>query len=77
MDIFQTVKKKIAMFSDLDSGLISRETTLIENLQFDSFTLMCLGGELSEQYKIEINAEDIVSFTNVGDIVDYIEGKIK
>lgn len=77
MDIFETVKKKIAMFSELDSSLISRDTSLIENLQFDSFTLMCLSGELSEQYNIKINAEDIVSFANVGDIVHYIEEKIK
>ncbi|MFT8350165.1 acyl carrier protein [Clostridium saccharoperbutylacetonicum] len=77
MDVFEIVKGKIALFSELDLSLISKDTNLVENLEFDSFTLMCLIGELSEQYKIEINAEDVVSFTNVGDIVYYIEEKIK
>lgn len=75
MDVFEIVKKKIALFSELDLSLISKDTNLAEDLVLDSFSLMCLIGELSEEYNIEIHAEDIVSFASVGDIVSYIEEK--
>ena len=77
MDVFEIVKKKIAFFSESVLSLISKDTNLVQNLGLNSFSLMCLIGELSEEYKIEINAEDIVSFATVGDIVSYIEEKIK
>lgn len=75
MDVFKIVKGKIALFSELDLSLISKDTNLAEDLALDSFSLMCLIGELSEEYNIKINAEDIVSFATVGDIVSYIEEK--
>lgn len=75
MDVFEIVKGKIASFSELDLSLISKDTSLTEDLVLDSFSLMCLIGELSEEYNIKIDAEDIISFASVGDIVSYIEAK--
>ena len=55
---------------------ITRETSLMEDLEADSLDAVEIMMALEDEFEIEIPDEDAEGFKNVGDIVDYIETKI-
>lgn len=59
-----------------DSEDITRETSLMGDLEADSLDAVEIMMALEDEFEIEIPDEDAEKFENMGDIVDYIESKI-
>ena len=76
--IFDKVKTIIAEqlgVEDVDS--ITGETSLMKDLEADSLDAVEIMMALEDEFEITIPDEDAEKFTNIGDIVKYVEGKIE
>jgi acyl carrier protein len=73
-------KKVIEVLANMlhkDEGDIRLESTLIDELEMDSFTAVELLFELEDQYGLEIPDEEVENFKTVKDIVDYIVARLE
>ena len=52
------------------------DTTLMGDLEADSLDAVEIMMALEDEFEVEIPDEDAEAFKNIGDIVDYLEGKI-
>jgi len=52
---------------------IRMDSTLMDDLEMDSFTAIEMLFQLEDQYEIEIPDEQVQAFKTVLDIVDYLE----
>lgn len=59
-----------------NEGDIRPESTLVDDLEMDSFTAVELLFELEDQYGLEIPDEEVGNFKTVSDIVDYIQARL-
>jgi len=59
---------------DLDN--VTPETKLIEDLNFDSLSMMMLAMDLEDRFGVSFD-EDTLDFKTVKDVLDYIESKKK
>lgn len=76
--IFDKVKAIIAEqlgVEDVES--ITGETSLMKDLEADSLDAVEIMMALEDEFEITIPDEDAEKFTNIGDIVNYVEGKIE
>lgn len=56
---------------------ITAETSLMKDLEADSLDAVEIMMELEDEFGITIPDEDAEQFTNIGDIVKYVESKIE
>lgn len=56
-----------------DVSEITRETSLINDLEADSLDAVEIIMGIEDEFGIEISDEDAEKFKNIGDIVDYVE----
>ena len=74
--IFKRIVELLAEQFSLDEDEINEDTTL-EDLGADSVDLVELSMNLEEEFGIdEMGEEDIASIHNVGDLVNYLRGKL-
>ena len=71
--MFEQVRDMLAKQLKKDAAKITLETKIKEDLGADSLDIMEMLMNIEEDYGIKIPDEDIVDFTKVGDIVDYLE----
>jgi len=76
MMIFEKVKKIIADQLNVEQEKVKPETSLIKDLEADSLDAVEIIMTLEEEFKVEIPDSDAEEFSNVGDIVKYIEKKL-
>lgn len=73
--MFEEVKRILNEYANVDEDLITPSSNLTTDLNLNSLDVVNVIVEFEETFGIEIDEEDIRSFTTVGDIVDYIEAK--
>lgn len=74
--IFEKVKAIIGEQLDVeDLEEITLETSLMKDLEADSLDAVEIMMALEDEFEITIPDEDAEKFTNIGDIVSYVEGK--
>ncbi|MCH5278529.1 MAG: acyl carrier protein [Christensenellaceae bacterium] len=71
------VQKSIAAQLNISIDTVKVDSRLIEDLRADSLDIVELVMGLEERYNIEIPDEDLVTIKTVGDVVNYIESKLK
>ena len=59
---------------DLEAGEITENTRLIEDLEFDSLSMMMMSMEIEDAFGFKFT--EFVKFVTVGDVCRYLEGKI-
>lgn len=60
-----------------DVESITMETSIIKDLEADSLDAVEIMMALEDEFGITIPDEDAEKFTNIGDIVRYVEAKIE
>lgn len=71
--IFEKVTEILAEQLDAESGSITMDTKLVEDLGADSLDVVDLVMTLEDEFDMEIPDEDIENVRTVGDIVKYLE----
>ena len=61
---------------EVEVDKITPETRLIEDLNFDSLSMMMLAMDLEDHFGVSFD-EDTLDFRTVKDVLDYIEAKKK
>ncbi|MBO4228929.1 MAG: acyl carrier protein [Clostridia bacterium] len=59
---------------DKDLSEITEQTRLVEDLKFDSLSMMMLAMEIEDAYHFRF--AEFVSFETVGDVVGYLESRV-
>ncbi|SHH00679.1 acyl carrier protein [Tepidibacter thalassicus] len=72
--MFEKVREIIADQLGIDNvETITKETSLINDLEADSLDAVEIMMALEDEFDIEIPDEEAENFKNIGDICDYIE----
>jgi acyl carrier protein len=71
--VFEKVKDLIVEQLDVDPEMVTMDTDFMKDLEADSLDAVEIILGVEDEYGIEIPDEVAENFTNVGDIVRYIE----
>ncbi|MCR3957054.1 MAG: acyl carrier protein [Gudongella sp.] len=74
--VFDKVKEIIAEQLDVEVERVTMETSLMKDLEADSLDAVEIMMALEDEFEIEVPDEDAEKFTNIGDIVKYVEAKL-
>jgi acyl carrier protein len=74
---FEIIKKIIAEQLKVDESIITMDTHLMKDLEADSIDAVEIIILIEEKYGIEIPDEEAEKFQRVGDLVRYVEGRVK
>ena len=74
--VFDKVKEIIVDQLDVEESSITPETSLTKDLEADSLDAVEIIMSIEDEYEIEIPDEEAEKFSNIGDIVAFIEEKI-
>lgn len=66
----------ICQYVEIDPEEITEETKFVEDLKLNSFDVVSLVSALEEEFDIVIEDRDILNFITVGDVMEYIDGKL-
>ena len=75
--MFETVRKVLAEQLEVDPGLITPETDIIDDLGADSLDLVELVMSLEEHYDIVLTDDKTANVRTVGQVVDMLHGIVK
>ena len=59
---------------DVDISKVNENTTLIDDLGFDSLAIMMMSMEIEDAFKFKF--KEFVKFETVGDVCNYLESRI-
>ena len=77
-EIFQKMRELVAEQFALDADEVSMTTSFEDDLGADSVDLVELVMAMEEEFEMgETQEEDLGSLKTVGDVVNYISGKLK
>lgn len=71
--VFEKVSEILVKQLGAETGSITADTKLVEDLGADSLDVVDLVMNLEDEFDIEIPDEDIENVRTVGDIVKYLE----
>lgn len=74
--IFEKVREYILLQLPVDAAIVTESARMIEDLGADSANLMMLIMDLEAEYDTQVEDEALGSIKTVGDIVDYIAGRL-
>ncbi|HZH94204.1 MAG TPA: acyl carrier protein [Tissierellaceae bacterium] len=74
--VFDKVKEIIAEQLDVEVERVTMETSLMKDLEADSLDAVEIMMALEDEFEIEVPDDDAEKFTNIGDIVKYVEAKL-
>lgn len=74
--VFAKVKEYLLMQLPVDEGRITEDARMIEDLNADSANLMMLIMDLETEFDTQVEDEALGTIKTVGDIVDYICGRL-
>ncbi len=75
--MFNKVKEIVIEQLGLDADIeITAATSMMKDLEADSLDAVEIIMAFEDEFDIEIPDEDAEKFTNIGDIVTYIEGRV-
>ncbi len=77
--LLNKIKHIISETFDIDEFILTEKTELVADLEFDSLDMYNLKGALEENFFIKVDDINYVyrNLRTVGEIVTYIEGRIK
>lgn len=73
--MFEKVRTIISQLMRIDLELITQETHLRDDLNFDSLMILELVLELESELDIEIEDAEVATFTRAADVVKILETK--
>ena len=71
--MLQEIIDFLAQYTDVPSEQINETSSLIDDLELNSFDVMTIVADFEEQYDIHIPDEQIMEFKTVADIEEYLE----
>ena len=74
--IFDKVKEYILMQLPVDASKVTEDAHMIDDLGADSANLMMLIMDLETEFDTQVEDEALGSIKTVGDIVNYISGRL-
>ena len=74
--IFAKVKEYLLMQLPVDESKVTEDARMIEDLGADSANLMMLIMDLETEFDTQVEDEALGSIKTVGDIVNYISGRL-
>ena len=77
MALFEQVKEIIVQELSVPEEKVKESSTFESDLRADSLDVVELVMELEEKFEIEIPEEDFEAIKTVGDLVRYVEGKLR
>ncbi len=75
--MIERLKKLVRNYTHNDELEITEDTVFFMDLGLDSFDLVQIICEIEEEFDIEIPDKVLKNFTTVGDVVSYLEKKVK
>ncbi len=75
MSVEEQIKDIIARIVHVDKAILTREGTF-KDIQADSLDVVQAMVAIEETFDIEIPDEEAQEFQNLGDLVDYVEGRV-
>ena len=69
--MFEEVKEIIKKYTETEP--ITEDSVLTEDLDLTSLDVVSIVGDFEDRFDIEVDDEEILDFTTVGDIVRYME----
>lgn len=76
MSLFDEIKKMIIEAASPENDTILPEAHLQDDLGADSLAILNLAETISEQYGIDLQADDIVDLENIGELLKLVETRI-
>ena len=70
--MFEELKELICEYVDVNPSDIKEESRFIEDLGFNSYDFMSMGGEIEEKFDVEVEEREVVNVKTVKDAVEYI-----
>jgi acyl carrier protein len=77
MALFEQIKEIIVQELSVPEEKVKESSTFESDLRADSLDVVELVMELEEKFEIEIPEEDFEAIKTVGDLVRYVEGKLR
>lgn len=74
---FEKITEILAEQLDADKDAMTVDTKIADDLGADSLDLVDLLMSVEDEFGIEIPDEDVENIQTIGDIVDYIDKKVK
>ena len=71
--MLQEIIDVLAQYTDVPSEQINETSSLIDDLELNSFDVMTIVADFEEQYDTHIPDEQIMEFKTVADIEEYLE----
>lgn len=71
--MLENLKEIICNYVDVDADSITENSRFIEDLGMNSYDFMCLIGELEETMDVQVEEQEVVKLSTVGDAIKYIE----
>ncbi len=71
--MLENMKEIICNYVEVEADTITEESRFIEDLGMNSYDFMCLIGELEETMDIQVDEEEVVKLSTVGEAIKYIE----
>lgn len=66
-------KEIICNYVDVDADSITEDSRFIEDLGMNSYDFMCLLGELEQTMDIQVDEQEVVKLSTVGEAIKYVE----
>ena len=71
--MLEEIKEMICNYVEANPDEITLEKKFVDDLGFNSFDFMSFLGEAEEKYGVQVNEEDLLELSTVGDAIDYIK----
>lgn len=70
--MFEKLKEMMLQYIEVE-GEITEDSRFVEDLGFDSFSVMTFVGDIEDEYDVEIDERAVAEVRTVGDMIKYIE----
>ena len=71
--MFEKLKEMMMQYIEIEEDNITEDSRFVEDLGFDSFSVMTFVGDIEDEYDIEIDERAVAEVRTVGDMMKYIE----
>ncbi len=71
--MFEQLKELICNYVEVDENAITEDARFIEDLGFNSYDFMSMLGEIEEIFDVQVDEQEVIKLSTVGDAVKYIE----
>ena len=71
--MFEELKELICNYVEVAPEAITEDSKFADDLGFNSFDFMSFLGEVEEKFGVQVNEEEILELSTVGDAIEYIE----